>query len=79
MSIPGANAKYVAALDVAVVGAATFVGVSHDGRGASGAVDTVPDPVVTSTAPASVATLASAPEPTVPEASPRLRVRSHGS
>jgi len=77
MSNPEASAKYVAALVVAVVGAGTFVGVSHDGRGVSGAVDTVP--VVSSTVSPTAATSTPAPEPTVPEAAPRLRVRSHGS
>jgi hypothetical protein len=59
MSNPAVGAKYVAAVVVGLVGAGTFAGVSHDGRGATPPEDPEPiveAPIPTSTAPTSTST-----------------------
>jgi len=84
MSSPARDAKFVAAIVVGVVGAGTFAGVSHDGRG--GAAPETPATTTAVLAP-STSTLASTPvnstlaaEPAPPDPVPtRARVRSRGS
>jgi hypothetical protein len=95
MSNPAVGAKYVAAVVVGLVGAGTFAGVSHDGRGATPPEDPEPiveAPIPTSTAPTSTSrqvdtTLPAQPtepaaraQPASPDPVPtRVRVRSRGS
>jgi hypothetical protein len=89
MSSPARDAKFVAAIVVGVVGAGTFAGVSHDGRG--GAAPEAPattevlapstSTFVASTLVAStLVTSTLAAEPALPDPVPtRAPVRSRGS
>lgn len=82
MSNPAVGAKYVAAVVVGLVGAGTFAGVSHDGRGTAPPEN--PEPIVEappSTVLPSTSVSAPAPaQPAAPDPVPtRARVRSRGS
>lgn len=83
MSSPAREAKFVVAVVVGVVGAGTFAGVSHDGRG--GAAPEAPATTTAVLAPPASTTLAVpastlAAEPAPPDPVPtRARLRSRGS